>query len=68
MNAVVLVALAVCLHLLGRWGRRNVGQLVSTTGLPDRQAASKKRALWRGAWACHGASGLLLVAAVLPLL
>lgn len=67
MNAVVLVGLAMCLHQLALWGRRNVSRL-APTGLSDQQAASRKRALWRGAWACHGASGLLLVAAVLSVL
>lgn len=66
MNAGVLLVLAGCLHLLGTWGRRNASQLMSV-GLPAHQRDSKERTLRRGAWACHGASVLLLVAAGLSL-
>lgn len=67
MNALALTLLAACLHLLGTWGRRNTSQL-SPTWLPAQQRDSKKRTLHRGAWACHGVSALLILAAGLSLL
>lgn len=67
MSAVVLLGLAIALHFLGTWGRRNAAGLVPVL-LPAHQAQRRKGALRRGAWACHAASVMLVVGAALPLL
>lgn len=67
MNAVALVFLAVSLHSLGIWGRRNAQRLVPAA-LPSRQRLGQERVLRRGAWACHVAAGVLLLGGGLSLL
>lgn len=62
VTAVVLVAGAVVLVLLGNWGRRHAPDLVpGALGAEDR--VHRQAVLVRGAWACYGAGALFVVAA-----